>query len=177
MNSNCNSKTSSIHNSIRSRLHQVGLSTALALAALLPAAGCEDSRPEPTETGEVMLSVAAIPEDVSCIRVTITGEFRDVVSDFQVAQGDTLVQSFSGLPVGPVVFSANAYSQACTSVTKSTVPMWISDDKTVNVVQGKSSSVTLTLYKNGRAKVTVEFADQEDGGTDAGIDGGASAGG
>jgi hypothetical protein len=177
MNSNRNSKTSSIRRALHTRLQQVGLSAALALAALLPAAGCENGRPGPTETGEVMLSVAAIPENVSCIRVTITGEFRDVVSDFQVAQGDTLVQSFSGLPVGPVVFSANAYAQACTSVTKSTVPMWLSEDKTVNVAQGKSSSVTLTLYKNGRAKVTVEFADQEDGGTDAGIDGGASAGG
>jgi hypothetical protein len=71
------------------------------------------------------------------------------------------------------VFSANAYSQDCTSVTKSTVPMWLSDQKTVTITQGKSSSVTLTLYKNGRAKVTVDFADQEDGGTDAGVDGGA----
>jgi hypothetical protein len=60
--------------------------------------------------------------------------------------------------------------------------MWISDQKTVNIVQGRSSSVTLTLYKNGRAKVTVEFADQEDGGTYSGVvagsvDGGTAAGG
>jgi hypothetical protein len=79
-----------------------------------------------------------------------------------------LAEALTGLPVGSVVFSANAYSQACGSVSKSTVPMWLSDPKTVNLVQGKSSSVTLTLYKNGRAKVSVEFADQEDGGTDAG---------
>ena len=74
-----------------------------------------------------------------------------------------------------------AYSQVCTSVTKSTVPTWLSDEKKVTLVQGKSSSVTLTLYKNGRAKVTVDFADQEDGGTDAqsgsgatGVDGGTA---
>jgi hypothetical protein len=83
--------------------------------------------------------------------------------------------------VGAVVFSANAYTAACDSVTKSTIPLWISDQKTVNLVLGKSSSVTLTLYKNGRAKVTVEFADQEDGGTDGGTtassDGGTPAGG
>jgi hypothetical protein len=54
--------------------------------------------------------------------------------------------------------------------------MWISDDKTVNVVQGRSSSVTLTLYRNGRAKVTVEFADQEDGGADSGKDSGTDSG-
>ena len=81
--------------------------------------------------------------------------------------------------MGKDVFSANAYSQACESVTKSTAPMWLSDEKTVNVAQGKSTSVTLALYKNGRAKVSVEFADQEDGGTDAGAspDGGANPGG
>jgi hypothetical protein len=54
--------------------------------------------------------------------------------------------------------------------------MWISDEKTVNLVQGRSSSVTLTLYKNGRAKVTVEFADQ-DGGTDARPTGSVDGGG
>jgi hypothetical protein len=129
-----------------------------------------------------MLSLGTIPEDVNCVRVTAAGEFRSSVSDFNVVPGDTLAEALTGLPVGTVVFSANAYAGACTSVTKSTVPMWISDEKTVDLVQGRSSSVTLTLYKNGRAKVTVEFADQEDGGTDArptgsSVDGGTAVGG
>jgi hypothetical protein len=145
----------------------------LAALALGPGLACEHGRGSPTETGEALLSVGTIPDGVACVRVTVTGEFRSVVSDFAVAPGDTLVESLTGLPVGADVFSANAYSQACEDLTKSTVPMWLSDSKTVNVAQGRSSSVTLTLYKNGRAKVTVEFADQEDGGTDAGIDGGS----
>jgi len=165
-------------NTKRNPFHSVLRLSLLALATLIAMPGCDDTQPGATETGELLLSVSAIPENVACIRVTITGEFRDVVGDFTVAQGDTLTQSFTGLPVGAVVFSANAYSQACTSVTKSTVPMWVSEDKTVNIVQGKSSTVTLTLFKNGRAKVTVEFGDQDDGGTDAGTpDGGASVGG
>ena len=156
------------------------LGATLALLATVAGAGCDDDHATPPEeTGQVMLSLAAIPENVNCIRVTAAGEFRSVVSDFDVAPGDTLSQALTGLPVGAVVFSANAYAAACTSVTKSTIPMWISDEKTVNIVQGRSSSVTLTLYKNGRAKVTVEFADQEDGGTDAGTtaDGGTPDGG
>jgi hypothetical protein len=124
-----------------------------------------------------MLSLAAIPDNVTCIRVTTAGEFRSSVSDFDVVPGDTLTQSLTRLPVGAVVFSANAYAAACDSVTKSTIPMWISDEKTVNLVQGRSASVTLTLYKNGRAKVTVEFADQEDGGTDSGVSAGSADGG
>jgi hypothetical protein len=159
------------------------LATALVLLATVASPGCDnDSASQPEETGQAMLSLANIPDNVNCIRVTAAGEFRSSVSDFDVVPGDTLSQALTGLPVGAVVFSANAYSGACTSVTKSTVPMWISDEKTVNIVQGRSSSVTLTLYKNGRAKVTVEFADQEDGGTDSGsstgsVDGGAPTGG
>lgn len=159
--------------------HPVHLSALLTLLALAPSSGCEHDQASPTETGEAMLSVGTIPDNVACIRVSVVGEFRSVVSDLPVVPGDTLVQALSGLPVGKDVFSANAYSQDCASITKSTVPMWLSDEKTVSVAQGKSSSVTLTLYMNGRAKVTVEFADQEDGGTDAGNspDGGANAGG
>ncbi len=148
------------------RFQSFGLATAMGMAALLSAAGC-DKPPAQTESGEVMLSVGTIPDDVTCVRVTASGEFRQVVTDFDVVPGATLSQALSGLPVGKVLFSANAYAQACASATKSTAPTWLSDEKSVNLTQGKSSSVTLTLYKNGRAKVTVEFADQEDGGSDA----------
>jgi hypothetical protein len=160
----------------------VSFSTCLA-AALLVNPGCDnDQAASADESGQAMLSLATIPDNVTCVRVTVAGEFRSSVSDFDVVPGDSLSQALTGLPVGAVIFSANAYSAACTSVTKSTIPAWISDEKTVNLVLGRSSSVTLTLYKNGRAKVTVEFADQEDGGTDSGTapgsaDGGAPSGG
>ena len=171
------------HNFFRNIFTTTYLSVSIALLATVAGPGCDnDHATQPEETGQAMLSLSAIPDNVNCIRVTAAGEFRSSVSDFDVLPGDILSQALTGLPVGAVVFSANAYSGACTSVTKSTVPMWISDEKTVNIVQGRSSSVTLTLYKNGRAKVTVEFADQEDGGTDSGsqagsIDGGTPAGG
>jgi len=153
------------------------LGASLALLSLTAISGCDESATHASlETGEAMLSLAAIPDDISCIQVTAVGEFRSSVSDFDVTPGESLSQPLTGLPVGAVVFSANAYSGACSTVTKSTIPMWLSDEKTVTVVQGKSSSVTLTLYKNGRAKVTVEFADQEDGGTDAGATSAADGG-
>jgi hypothetical protein len=170
----------------RHPLRAAELATVVAAALLAPTAGCDDGKHEPTETGAVLLSVDSIPDGVACVRVTAAGEFRQVVTDYAVTPGASLSESLSGLPVGKVLFSANAYSQACESTTKSTTPMWLSDQKSVNVVQGKSSSVTLILYKNGRAKVSVEFADQEDGGTDAhapstagsdaGSDGGVDAG-
>jgi hypothetical protein len=153
------------------------LVTALALLPTVASVGCDDDHAAKSEeTAQVMLTLPEIPEDVTCIRVTATGEFRSSVNDFDVVPGTTLTEALTGLPVGSVSFSANAYAATCDSVTKSTNPLWISDVKTVNLVLGRSSSVTLTLYKNGRAKVTVEFADQEDGGTDArtsSADGGA----
>jgi hypothetical protein len=164
---------------IHSLLHDTRRLSLLALLALASSLGCSDGQPSATEeTGEAMLSVGTIPEDVACIRVSVVGELRSVVKDFAVIPGGSLAEPLSGLPVGKDVFSANAYSQACESVTKSTAPMWLSDEKTVNVAQGKSTSVTLALYKNGRARVSVEFADQEDGGTDAGVspDGGGTPG-
>jgi len=144
------------------------LCASLALLSLTAISGCDErAARDSLETGQALLSLSAIPDDVSCVRVTAAGEFRSSVSDFDVVPGTTFSQSLTGLPVGAVVFSANAYAGACTTVTKSTIPAWLSDEKTVTLVQGKSSSVTLTLYKNGRANVTVEFADQEDGGPDA----------
>lgn len=137
------------------------------LALLCPfVSGCDDGASDPAATGQALLSLPSIPDNVSCVRVTATGEFRSTVRDFDVVPGETLTQALTGLPVGSVSFSANAYAGACSDVTKSTAPLWLSDEKTVTIVQGKSTSVTLTLYKNGRAKVTVEFADQEDGGVD-----------
>jgi hypothetical protein len=159
---------------IQTRIRSLGFSSLCALA-LLAFPACNDGQDDADlESAQAMLSLATIPDGVSCVRVTVAGEFRTTVKDFVATPGEALVQTLSGLPVGAVVFSADAYTQACTSVTKSTVPTWISDEKNVTLVQGKSSSVTLTLYKNGRAKVTVDFADQEDGGTDAGASAGST---
>jgi hypothetical protein len=159
------------HSRNRSRL--AGL--ALALLPGLSVMGCDEGNPDATETGQALLSLGTIPDGVACVRVTAAGEFRQVVTDYDVTAGSALSETLSGLPVGRIAFSANAYAQACASATKSTTPMWLSEEKLVTIAQGKSTSVTLTLYKNGRAKVTVEFADQEDGGSDAGgsADGGA----
>jgi hypothetical protein len=154
------------------------ISALLGFFVLAHVVACDDGHrgqePANVEDGQALLSVGTIPESVTCVIVTVSGEFRSAERGFDVVPGDTLSQTLTGLPVGSVVFSANAYAKACADVTKSTSPTWISEDKIVTLVQGKSSSVTLTLIKNGRAKVTVEFADQEDGGTDArsGRDGG-----
>ena len=115
--------------------------------------------------GQVTLRIEDVPADVACLRITATGTSRQVVRDLDVTLGQSVSETFSGLPIGTVVFQAAAYSQTCDNVTNSTVPSWISDEVSVTVSLTHSTSVSLTLYRNGRAKVTVGFDPESDAGT------------
>jgi hypothetical protein len=130
-------------------------------------AGCDDSSPgsKPDSVGQVTLSIEDVPADVACLRISANGATRQVVRDLDVTEGQSVSESFSGLPIGTVVFQASAYSQVCDKVTSSTVPSWVSDEVSVTVSLTHSTSVSLTLYRNGRAKVTVGFDPETDAGT------------
>jgi hypothetical protein len=132
--------------------------------ALLPLGGCEGSAAAPS-VEQVSLHIEDVPEDVACLHITATGSSRDMERDLDVTAGQSVVESFSGLPIGAVVFQAAAYSQACDKVTKTTVPSWVSEDVPVTVSLTHSTSVSLTLYRNGRAKVTVGFDPEVDAGS------------
>jgi len=125
--------------------------------ALFPLAGCEQGSRAPADAEQVSLHIEEVPDNVACLRITASGASRQVVRDLDVTEGQSVSESFSGLPIGTVVFQAAAYAQTCDSVTKSTVPSWVSDEVSVTVSLSQSKSVTLTLYRNGRAKVTVAF--------------------
>jgi hypothetical protein len=135
--------------------------------SLFPLAGCDDhsagSKPQVVE--QVMLHIEDVPEDVACLRITASGPSREVVRDLEVTVGQAVSESFSGLPIGTVVFQAAAYSQTCDKVAKSTVPSWVSEELSVTVSLTHSTSVSLTLYRNGRAKVTVGFDPEVDAGS------------
>jgi hypothetical protein len=147
---------------------RVVLSSVVWLAlSLFPLAGCDDNSPgaKPGSVGQVTLSIEDVPADVACLRISATGTSRQVVRDLDVTVGQSVSESFSGLPIGTVVFQAAAYSQICDKVTSSTVPSWISDETSVTVSLTHSTSVSLTLYRNGRAKVTVGFDPETDAGS------------
>ncbi len=146
-----------------------GLSFALlVLAAALGTAGCDDApaADQGAEMEQVLLSISEIPEGIACIRVSGIGASRSVVRNVAATPGGSLSESFAGLPVGPVTFRAEAFAAACDSVTKSSIPTWVSMDEEVKVSLTKSSTVALSLYRNGRAKVSLTFVDESapDGG-------------
>jgi hypothetical protein len=142
-------------------------SVALLALSIFPLAGCDDNPPgaKPESVGQVTLSIEDVPADVACLRISANGATREVVRDLDVTQGQSVSESFSGLPIGTVVFQASAYSQTCDKVTTSTVPSWVSDEVSVTVSLTHSTSVSLTLYRNGRAKVTVGFDPETDAGS------------
>jgi hypothetical protein len=130
----------------------------LVLALLL--AACQASTPPPNEETQALLTIATVPPDVACVRITAAGPGRTVVREIGVSPGATISESFSGLPLGSVAFKGEAFTAGCESVTKTTIPGWASEPETVAIVLGKLTTVPLTLNRNGRGKVTVDFNDE-----------------
>lgn len=141
----------------------------LALATL--GCGSFDLPEGPPDVEQVTLQIEAVPADVGCVRLTATGPGRTVTREVEAKPGGAIVESFGGLPVGMVVFKAEAFGTPCQPVTRSTTPGWVSEEESVNVALGRLSSVALMLHRNGRAKVTVGFAEDPTVGT-SGADGG-----
>ena len=79
--------------------------------SLFPLQGCDDnsaaSKPESVE--QVTLHIESVPADGACLRITAAGATREVVRDLDVTVGQSVSESFSGLPIGTVVFQAAAY--------------------------------------------------------------------
>jgi hypothetical protein len=123
------------------------------------AAGCAEPPPAPQEI-QARLTIASVPADVACLRITAAGVGRTVVREVGVSPGAMVSEAFSGLPLGTVAFKGEAFTADCDAVTKATIPGWASEPENVAIVLGRLSSISLTLNRNGRAKVTVDFNDE-----------------
>jgi hypothetical protein len=131
----------------------------LAVAVALALAGCGDL-PEPeSDTHRVVVSLSVLPSDVQCLRITAAGPSRTAVKEVEVMAGSSFSEALTGLPLGRVEFRAEAFSPSCGSVTRSTHAGWLSEPVEANVVIGRQTSVALTMHRNGRAKVGIEFVD------------------
>jgi hypothetical protein len=132
-------------------------------SCLLPflalALGCAGG-PRPAEEVQALLTLAAVPPDVACVRITAAGPGRTVVREIGVSPGAMINEAFSGLPLGTVVFKGEAFSGDCDAVTKTTIPGWASEPETVAIVLGRQTTVSLTLNRNGRAKLNIDFNDE-----------------
>jgi hypothetical protein len=142
----------------------VAAATSAALA--LGAAACGLYGAEPPVAGgggdveQVVLKIAVVPSDVQCVRITAEGAGRSVVRELPVSGGVELKESLSGLPIGTVTFLGEAFTGACTSVSKSTIAAWASAPVETSIVLGRLTTVELVMVRNGRANVGVTFTEE-----------------
>jgi hypothetical protein len=136
---------------------------ACGLYGIEPPDNVRTSSPRPgdqPEIGQAVLHIAAVPDDVACVRITAAGPSRTVTREIDVNGAAALSESLSGLPLGTVVFTGEAFAGKCSAVSKSTIAGWASDPVSVSIVLGRLSNVDLVMTRNGRAKVDVNFADE-----------------
>jgi hypothetical protein len=131
-----------------------------ALPVLL-AASCVSSGSTEDDVGRVRVALAVTPADVLCIRIVAEGS-RRVTRLFDVAPGQTPALSMQGLPLGAVTFSGDAFDVACGRIGD-VEPAWLADPVTATLVRGVVASVTITMRRNGRATVGVDFEEEPDG--------------
>jgi len=129
--------------------------------ALDPPRGSAPS-PDPTadEVEQVRLYIGEVPVDVRCVRIIAEGTGRTVVRELDVTGGTALTESLSGLPIGTVTFTGEAFAPACSGVTRATIGGWASAPVQVSIVLGRLSNVELVMVRNGRAKVDVTFTEE-----------------
>jgi hypothetical protein len=116
--------------------------------------------PADDQLGQAQLNITAVPEEVQCLRITAAGPGRAVAKEIEANGAAALSQTLTGLPLGTVVFTGEAFAAACTSVGKSSIAAWASESVEASIVLGRLANVDLVMARNGRAKVDVTFQDE-----------------
>jgi Cys-rich repeat protein len=127
------------------------------VASALATTACD--RPEPSranDVGQVVLSITNAPADAACLRVTAKGA-TTAIRSFGLTTGLSTSFALNGLPVGPVVFTAEAFPIACGLTDVMSVASYVSDAVSVTLLENVAVNVPLALHRAGRANVAVDF--------------------
>ncbi len=134
------------------------LFTALGLAGI--GGGCTLDGPlnggSSEEVGELDVALTNAPSDVSCVKLTLAGARTDVRT-FDLAAGKKASFSLSGLPVGTLSVSADAFPLACNKVVPGSDASWYSEPVSAKIKTGAVAHVALAMIHNGKASVAVDF--------------------
>ncbi len=139
------------------------------IVAAFVGGGCGSSGSRDSPSGAVRLTLTQAPSDVACLEVTATG-VRRVIGRFKVVPLDTQTFEMSALPLGDVLFSATAFGEPC-DAAGALPPTWVSDSVSATIAKGVVASVALTMRRNGRASVSVDFAEGDAGSAEDAADG------
>ncbi|HEY7372757.1 MAG TPA: hypothetical protein VIF57_11395 [Polyangia bacterium] len=148
---------------------------------LLAFAACQSaptSAPGGDDVGVIQLAIAAGPADAACLRVTVTGgATAPIARSFDLMPGAATTRTLSGLPVGQVAVSAEAFSAACSAVSSSSVPNWVSDPVPATLTAGTPVAVQLVMRQAGQITISVDWNTSGAGGAGGRGGAGGSAGG
>jgi hypothetical protein len=136
----------------------------LSIAAAWGMAGvaCSSTHDEPEgeateELGSAELSLTSVPEDLSCLKVTLSGS-RSTNKSFDVTPGEPASFVIDRLPLGLVRVEATGFEESCSNVTSSSVPNWVIEKPVVSRIRPLDiAQILLRLIRNGRGEVTVDF--------------------
>lgn len=106
--------------------------------------------------GEVEVALTNAPSDVSCLVIEVAGARKDERS-FEVVAGKKQVFQMSGLPVGQVKISADAFAVKCKELNEKLAPTWYSDAVSARIRADRVTKVSLSMVHNGRAQVAIDF--------------------
>ncbi|HEX2730551.1 MAG TPA: hypothetical protein VHM70_03065 [Polyangiaceae bacterium] len=141
----------------------IALATLMSGAGLISACSAEnagtssDGEEGTDETGELEVALTSVPQDVACLKVSVSGS-RAVTQLVDVVPGSNATYPLARLPLGIVTISAEAYSQACNAVPAGAVPAYVTASPvSVRVDAVDVNSITLSLIRNGRIGVGVDF--------------------
>lgn len=111
------------------------------------------------QLGTVQVALTKVPNDASCVRVTVAGS-RTIVRSFDVVAGADSTFSINQIPAGIVQVSGEAFASACAAVGAASVPSYVSESPVpVRVDRSEIVKVLLKLIRNGRLSVGLDFED------------------
>jgi hypothetical protein len=152
------------------------LSRLLLPFALVAATACtRNAVPGPQDnTGSLQLSLTDAPADVQCLRVAVQGARLSIRTADLTAGARTRI-TFVGLPTGTVTLAAEAFSVACAAIDGKAPAPWVGGPLSADLYFGSVTMVTLPMRRNGQARFTVDFDDEDgDGGSEGLPDGDTS---
>lgn len=113
------------------------------------------------DLGAVELRLADTPADARCLRIVVEGA-RSKTSLLSLTPGSAADLLLDRVPVGLVTLDAAAFDLACTSVSASSVPVFVTESPiALRVSTTGVSQVRIHLVRNGRLGIDVDFSEAE----------------
>jgi streptogramin lyase len=149
------------HEEVPMRVSSAYLGTGVLAGILATAiAGCGDDQPAMTADGDlasVTLELGIAPTDARCAVITATPQTGPaVVRSITLVPQQPTVFVLNNLPLGTITFTQQVFTIACSMVTATTPPTWITDPVTVTLAAGLPVDLSFALRRvDGGGQVTI----------------------